>query len=182
MLYQIPHTCVYNSSNEHMRYIKNLSHPPPKYAWCFSHPPLSVESPASGREIRVLREAVLARGDRQSLYDKLAISNTYSHTKKRNDLRPITLSKMPFPEVGFSAVAILGGGWLQSPASDGPPCYWWCTKHAQLIMGTWPIYKKHFLQLILTKKNLSFDKISPRDFYFFPFFSICTCMVYKFGA
>ena len=37
-------------------------------------------------------------------------------------------------------------------------------------MGTWPIYKKHFLQLILTKeKNLSFDKISPRDFYFFSF-------------
>ena len=34
-------------------------------------------------------------------------------------------------------------------------------------MGTWSIYKKHFLQLILTKKNLSFDKISPRDFYFF---------------
>ena len=26
--------------------------------------------------------------------------------------------------------------------------YWWCTKHAQLIMGTWPIYEKHFLQLI----------------------------------
>ena len=47
--------------------------------------------------------------------------------------------------------------------------YWWCTKHAQLIMGTWPIYKKHFLQLILTKKKLSFDKISPRDFYFFSF-------------
>ena len=36
-------------------------------------------------------------------------------------------------------------------------------------MGTWPIYKKHFLQLILTKKTLSFDKIPPRDFYFFPF-------------
>ena len=55
--------------------------------------------------------------------------------------------------------------------------YWWCTKHAQLIMGTWPIYKKHFLQLILPppQKNLSFDNISPRDFYFFPFFSICTC-------
>ena len=46
--------------------------------------------------------------------------------------------------------------------------YWWCTKHAQLIMGTWPIYKKHFLQLILTKKP-SFDKISDRDFYFFSF-------------
>ena len=27
------------------------------------------------------------------------------------------------------------------------------------------------------KKNLSFDKISPRDFYFFPFFSICTCFI-----
>ena len=26
--------------------------------------------------------------------------------------------------------------------------YWWCTKHAQLIMGTWSINKKHFLQLI----------------------------------
>ena len=25
------------------------------------------------------------------------------------------------------------------------------------------------------KKTLSFDKISPRDFYLFPFFSICTC-------
>ena len=44
-------------------------------------------------------------------------------------------------------------------------------------MGTWPIYKKHFLQLILTKTKLSFDKISPRDFYFCPFFSICTCIV-----
>ena len=30
--------------------------------------------------------------------------------------------------------------------------YWWCTKHAQLIMGTWPIYKK---------------KYSPHDFYIF---------------
>ena len=31
----------------------------------------------------------------------------------------------------------------------------------------------------LNKKNLSFDKISPRDFYFCPFFSICTCMNVK---
>ena len=121
MLYQIPHTCVYNSWNEHIRYIKYLSHLPPKYAWLFSHPSLSVESPASRRKMRVLREAVLARGDWRLLCDKLAISNTSSHAKNRNDLRPITLSKVPFPEVGFSAVAILGGGWLQSPASDGPP-------------------------------------------------------------
>ena len=74
-------------------------------------------------KMRVLREAVLARDGRPLLCDKLAISNTYSHAKNRNDLRLITLSKVPFPEVGFSAVAILGGGWLQSPASDGPP---WC--------------------------------------------------------
>ena len=55
------------------------------------------------------------------LYDKLAISNTYSHAKNLKDLGPITLPKVSLPEVGFSAVAILGGGWLQSPASDGPP-------------------------------------------------------------
>ena len=29
----------------------------------------------------------------------------------------------------------------------------------------------------LNKKKLSFYKISTRDFYFFPFFSICTCEV-----
>ena len=49
------------------------------------------------------------------------MSNTYSHAKNRNDPRPITLSKVAVLESGFSAVAILGGGWLQSPASDGPP-------------------------------------------------------------
>ena len=58
------------------------------------------------------------------LCDKLAISKTYLHAKNRNDLRPTTLSKVPSPVVGFSAVAILGGGWLQSPASDGPPWNW----------------------------------------------------------
>ena len=52
--------------------------------------------------------------------------------------------------------------------------YWWCTKHAQLIMGTWPIYKQTLLTADMNKK-LSFYKISPDDFYFFPFFSICTC-------
>ena len=30
---------------------------------------------------------------------------------------------MALPEDAFFAVAILGGGWLQSPASDGPPWY-----------------------------------------------------------
>ena len=71
--------------------------------------------------MRVLCEAVLARDDWPLLYDKLAMSNTYSHAKNRNDPHPVTLSKVAFLESGFSAVAILGGGWLQSPASDGPP-------------------------------------------------------------
>ena len=113
---------LYNSLNKHTRYIEYGSHPPPKYSWWLSHPPLSIESPASRRKIQVLREAMLAHDDRPLLYDKLAMSNTYSHAKNCNDPRPITLSKMAFLESGFSAVGILEGGWLQSPATDGPPC------------------------------------------------------------
>ena len=101
---------LYNNLNKPTQYIKYQSHPPPKYAWWLSHPPLSIESPASRRKMRVLREAVLARGDWPLLYDTLPMSNTYSHAKKRNDPRPITLSKVAFLESGFSAVAILGGG------------------------------------------------------------------------
>ena len=44
--------------------------------------------------------------------------------------------------------------------------YWWCTEHAQLIMGTWPIYKKHFLQLILTKKTFHLIKYLLATFIF----------------
>ena len=75
--------------------------------------------------MRVPCEAKLSRDDRSLLYRGLAISNTCSHAKNRNDPVPITWSKVAFPEVGFSAVAILGGGWLQSPASDGPPWNGW---------------------------------------------------------
>ena len=114
---------LYNSLNKHTRHIENQSHPPPKYTWWLSHPPLSIESPASCRKIRVLREAVLVGYDWPLLYDKLAMSNTYSHATNCNDPHPITLLKMAFLESWFSAVAILGSGWLQSPASDGPP--WW---------------------------------------------------------
>ena len=35
---------------------------------------------------------------------------------------PCYMVKTASPGVGFSAVAILGGKWLQLPASDGPPC------------------------------------------------------------
>ena len=78
--------------------------------------------PASRRKMWLLPEAVLARGDWPLLYDKLAICNTYWHAKNHNDLGPITLSNASLPEVGFPTVASLGGGWLQSPASDGSPC------------------------------------------------------------
>ena len=75
--------------------------------------------------MRVLREAVLSRGDWPLLYDKLAMSNTDSHANNRNDLRPgYNIVKSVLASNGFSAVAILGGGWLQSPASDGPPWNW----------------------------------------------------------
>ena len=78
ILYQIPHVHVlYNSLNKHTRYIEYQSHPPPKYTWWLNHPPLSIESPASRRKMRVLREAVLAHDDWPLLYDKLAMSNTY---------------------------------------------------------------------------------------------------------
>ena len=41
----------------------------------------------------------------------------------------------------------------------------WFTKHAQLIMGTWPIYKN--LQLILTKKPFHLIKYLLATFIFF---------------
>ena len=87
-----------------------------------SHPPLSTRSPASHRKIRVSRWSVLTCDDQTLLYSKLSLSNTYSHAKNRNDPCPATWSTAALPEVGVSAVAILGGGWLQSSVSDGPPC------------------------------------------------------------
>ena len=44
---------------------------------------------------------------------------------------PHNIVKSALSEVGFSAVAILGGGWLQSPASDGPP--WHCLSVHDII-------------------------------------------------
>ena len=72
---------LYNSLNKHTRYIEYQSHPPPKYTWWLSHPPLSIESPAPRRKMRVLREAVLAPDDWPLFYGKLAMSDTYSHAK-----------------------------------------------------------------------------------------------------
>ena len=77
----------------------------------------AIESPASRRKIRVLCEAVLARGDWPLLYDKLAISNTYLHAKNRNDIRPITLSKVAFLESGISP----SPSWEAGDCSHLPP-------------------------------------------------------------
>ena len=93
--------------------LPSLSHRPLSM-WCHQVTCLPPKMP-------VLREAVLARGDWPLLYDKLAISNTYSHAKNRNDPGSITLPKLAFLKSGFYAFAILGVRWLQSPASDGPP-------------------------------------------------------------
>ena len=60
--------------------------------------------------MRVPREAKLSRDDRPLLYHGLAISNTSSHAKNRNDPIPITWSKVALHEDAFFAVAILGGG------------------------------------------------------------------------
>ena len=73
----------------------------------------AIESPASRRNMRVLREAVLARGDWPLLYDKLAISNTYSHAKNRNYPRLITLSKMAF---------LVKAGFPPSPSWEAGDC------------------------------------------------------------
>ena len=99
-----------------------------RYYWILKSPAsqicLVVQSPASfGRitcllpKMRVLREGVLARSDWQLLCDKLAISNTFSYAKNRNDLRTITLSKVPFPEVGFPP----SPSWEAGDCSHLPP-------------------------------------------------------------
>ena len=48
------------------------------------------------------------------------IFNAQEHVLGQSPI-PITLSKAALLEDAFFAVAILGGGWLQSPASDGAP-------------------------------------------------------------
>ena len=69
----------------------------------------AIESPASRWKMRVPCEAKLSRDDRSLLYYGLAISNTCSHAKNRNDPIPITWSKVALHEDTFFAVAILGG-------------------------------------------------------------------------
>ena len=123
-----------SSQNLNLKYESPASHP---WVTCLLRSG-AIESPASRWKMRVPREAKLSRDDRPLLYHGLAISNTCSHAKNRNDPIPITWSKVALPEDAFFAVAILGGGWLQSPASDGSPCYG---------EGTLPCWRRNACQL-----------------------------------
>ena len=89
--------------------------------WWFSHPPLSVQSTASRRKNAI--GPCSGPGSRwlTTIVRQVSYIQYLLACQNHNDLRPITLSTVPFPEVGFSAVAILGGGWLQSSASDALP-------------------------------------------------------------
>ena len=60
--------------------------------------------------------------------------------------------------------------------------YWWCTKHAQLIIGTWLIYKKHFLQPILTKKTFHLIKYLLATFIFFLSFQSVLVNYFSLGS
>ena len=57
------------------------------------------------------------------VFETVFLTNTCLHAKNHNDPCPATWRKAALREVVFSSVAILRGGWLQSPASDGPPWY-----------------------------------------------------------
>ena len=85
------------------------------FEWC------AIESTASHRKNASAPSGCpgLAHGDQLLLYDKLARYNTYSYDKNYKDPCSITCSKVTLPAVGFSAIALLGGGWVQSPISDG---------------------------------------------------------------
>ena len=127
----------------------------------------AIESPASRWKMRVPREAKLSRDDRSLLYHGLAISNTCSHAKNRNDPIPITWSKVALHEDAFFAVAILGGGWLQSPASDGPPCIYSSADQRKCQSSTWlafvrvihrgPVNSSH--KGPVTRKMFPFDAV-----------------------
>ena len=123
------HTRVHNSLNK-FNTLKSpasvQSHPPPKKICGES--PASFDRVTSRWKMRVPCEAKLSRDDRPLLYRGLAISNTCSHAKNRNDPVLITWSKVAFPEVGFSAVAILEGGWLHCPVT----CLRWPTVYQAL--------------------------------------------------
>ena len=106
----------------------SISDTPKASTAMLSYPPPNRKSLASFDQVtrlpskmRVLCSTILARGDRTFLYHKLPVTDTCLHAKNHNDPCPATWSKAASPCVGFSAVAILGGGWLLSPASDGPP-------------------------------------------------------------
>ena len=59
--------------------------------------------------------------------------------------------------------------------------YWWCTKHAQLIMGIWPIYKNTLLITDLNKK-LSLIKYLLTTIFFLSFQSVLVNVKHRWGV
>ena len=53
--------------------------------------------------------------------------------------------------------------------------YWWCTKHAQLIMGTWLIYKKNTSYNWSKQKNFHLIKYLLTTFIFSFLFNLYLC-------
>ena len=144
----------------------------------------AIESPASRWKLRVPREAKLSRDDRPLLYHGLAISNTCSHAKNRNDPIPITWTKVALHEDAFFAVAILGGGWLQSPASDGPPwydliCIWhnWCVIHMEHRIWIFSTHLTHYLKMQIA---LQVETSTTRESYAVKIsVEICSCIKFR---
>ena len=95
-----------------------------------SHPPPNRQSPASFDEVTRLppKHASAPLGYPEAWWTDIPVPqvspiDTCLHAKNHNDPCPATWWKAASPGGRFSAVAMLGGGWLQSPASDGPPWF-----------------------------------------------------------
>ena len=85
-----------------------IPQPPASFDQVTSLPPKNASAPL----------AILTRGDRPFLYQKLAISNNCPHATDHNDSYPATLLKAALTVVGISSVAILGVGWLPMAHRD----------------------------------------------------------------
>ena len=95
--------------------------------WNLSHPPVSIKSPASRRKMRVPHQTILTDSDHTLLYHKLARPIQYLFACQKSQWS--MSCNMVKSGLTWSRVfhrRHLGSGWLQSPASDGPPSNGWC--------------------------------------------------------
>ena len=111
----LTHHLVWNLNNRSWKLPQELPASHPSVTRLFQWG--AIESPASRRKMRVLRQAVPVPGDRPLLYDKFAISNSYSHAKNYKDPCFITCSKWPSMKSGFPPSPYWGAG----NCSHSPP-------------------------------------------------------------